>query len=218
MTFRASIVRARAVSRGAGLPVAVRLAAVAAVGLVACGCTRPPDGAQRGPVVEFRQAASEVPRTPVQIAPGVVVTGAEFGVLEVGEDGAERFVPTAEVPAVDGTTFGWVLQVQTDRESLRWEEHLKLPKAPADWGDAVDDPDVIISKDGTDVVAQGEYLVEDGELQRFYWTLAPGDPAGEYALEVAVEGRPVAQFRFRVPAPVQETPMLVRNQGTTPWT
>jgi hypothetical protein len=68
------------------------------------------------------------------------------------------------------------------------------------------------------VVAQGEDLVADGELQRFYWTLAPGDPAGEYVLDVAVEGRPVAHFRFRVPAPVQETPMLVRNQGTTPWT
>jgi hypothetical protein len=196
----------------------MRIALVATLGFAVAGCTRPPEGAHgAAATAEMRQTA-DVPRMPVEVAPGVVVKSAEFGVLEVGEDGAERFVRTREVPAVDGTTFGWVLQVQTDRESLRWQEHLKLPKAPADWGDAVDDPDVLISKDGTDVVAQGEDLVEDGELQRFYWTLAPGDPAGDYVLDVVVEGRPVAQFRFRVPLPVQETPMLVRHQGTTPWT
>ena len=196
----------------------VRVAGLAAMACAAAGCTRPPDGAAREPVVEFRPAASDVPRAPLEVAPGVVVTGAAFGVLEIGEDGAERFVPTAEVPAVDGTTFGWGLQVRTNRDALRWQEHLRLPKAPADWGDAVDDPDVMISPDGTDVVAQGEDPVEGGELQRFYWTLAPGDPAGPYVLDVSVEGRPVATFRFRVPAPVQETPMLVRNEGTTPWT
>jgi hypothetical protein len=195
----------------------MRFALVATLGLAVAGCTRPPEGAHGKAAAEFRQTA-DVPRMPVEIAPGVVIKSAEFGVLEVGEDGAERFVRTREVPAVDGTTFGWVLQVQTDRESLRWQEHLKLPRAPADWGDAVDDPDVLISKDGTDVVAQGEDLVEDGELQRFYWTLAPGDPAGDYVLDVVVEGRPVAQFRFRVPLPVQETPMLVRHPGATPWT
>jgi hypothetical protein len=68
------------------------------------------------------------------------------------------------------------------------------------------------------VVAQGEDAVEAGELQRFYWSLAPGDPAGEYELEVAIEGRPVAHFRFRVPAPVAERPLLVRRRESNPWT
>jgi hypothetical protein len=215
MPLPASSARSRA--RHAA-PRALRLAALALAGLAAAGCARAPDGSRGAPITDVREAAAPIARTPVEIAPGVVVTGAAFGVLEIDDDGAERFVPTAELPAVDGTTFGWVLQVQTERESLRWQEHLHLPKAPADWGDAVDDPDVLISKDGTEVVAQGEDPVANGELQRFYWTLAPGDPAGDYVLDVAVEGRPVAQFRFRVPAPVQETPVLVRSQGTTPWT
>jgi hypothetical protein len=98
----------------------MRFALVATLGLAVAGCTRPPEGAHGKAAAEFRETA-DVPRMPVEIAPGVVVKSAEFGVLEVGEDGAERFVRTREVPAVDGTTFGWVLQVQTDRESLRWQ-------------------------------------------------------------------------------------------------
>jgi hypothetical protein len=203
---------------------AIRAALVAAALALVAACTDAGTGASAAPRVAVTRAVAEKPRTPVEVAPGVVVTRAEFGILETDADGTERFVATDDVPAVDGTTFGWVLQVETDRETLQWQEHLRLPKAPADWGDAADDPDVLISKDGRDVAAHGEDPVEEGELQRFYWTLAPGDPAGVYELDVAVEGRAVAHFRFRVPAPVQEQPILVRNRGaerhagTMPWT
>ena len=59
---------------------------------------------------------------------------------------------------------------------------------------------------------QGDDLVEDGELSRFYWTLAPGDPQGDYELDVAVVGKAVAHFTFRVPAPVHEKAILVHAE------
>lgn len=217
MTVSGSIEPSRA-ARSAAALAAAGIAGVMLVGATLYGCTRGTEHSARDAQAELRRTAAEVPRTPIEVAPGVVVTSARFGVLETGEDGAERFVPTSEIPAVDGTTFGWVLEIRTNREAVRWQEYLRLPKAPADWGDAAEDPDVLISKDGTSVAAQGEDPVADGELQRFYWTLAPGDPAGDYELDVAVEGRAVAHFRFRVPVPVQEAPLLVRSQGTTPWT
>jgi hypothetical protein len=189
-----------------------------ATAVALAGCSRPPaavghDAAGRdGPVIQFEHAAADTPRMPIRVAPGVVVRRAQFGVLKTDDDGNETFVPTTTLPAEDGTVFGWVLQVETDRETLHWQERMRLPKAPEDWGDALEEPDIVISKDGRSVAAQGDDDVQDGELERFYWTLAPGDPAGDYEMDVAVEGRTVAHFRFRVPATVHEKPILVRHE------
>lgn len=198
----------RAATARAGVAGVVALAALAACGRAPATA---PDG-RGGSAAPAQQAAdADAVRLPLRLAPDVVVRRAEFGVLETTAEGEERFVPGDSLPAVEGTTFGWVLEVETQRESLHWQEHLRLPKAPADWGDASDDPDVLIARDGKSVAAHGEDAVEDGELRRFYWTLSTGDPAGDYELDVAIEGRTVAQFRFRVPAPVQEQAILVSN-------
>ena len=175
--------------------------------LVACAEPHAPGTHQ--PSIAWNPAAA--PRLPMRIGPDLVIKRVQFGILETTAEGDDRFVPATEVPAEDGQVFGWILELETSRESLHWQEYLKLPRPPADWGDAAEDPDVLISKDGKSAVAQGEDLVEDGELSRFYWSLAAGDPAGDYELDLAVEGRPVAHFTFRVPAPVQEKAILVRD-------
>lgn len=204
---------------------AVACVAAVAAAFALTACSRPPAASARaegGPIVEFEHAAA-APRMPIRVAPGITVRRAQFGVLQTDDDGNEKFVPMTTLPAEDGTVFGWVIEVDTDRETLHWQERMRLPKAPADWGDALDEPDVAISKDGRSVAAQGEDEVQGGELERFYWTLAPGDPAGDYEMDVAIEGRTVAHFSFRVPATVHEKPMLVRherprNEGFRPWT
>jgi hypothetical protein len=173
--------------------------------LYGCGARHP--GAHHAAFAWTRAAA---PHLPARVAPDVTVRSVQFGVLETDRDGAEHFVATNEVPAEEGRVFGWVVAVETTRDTLHWQEHLQLPRPPADWGEVANDPDVLISPDGKSVVAEGDDEVEDGELSRFYWTLAPGDPQGEYQLDVAVEGRPVAHFAFRVPSPVQEKAILVR--------
>ena len=178
--------------------------------LVIGGCGQHHPGGHRL-AFAFRPTGVE-PRLPLRVAPDVVVRRAQFGVLDTSADGDERFTPLNEVPAEEGRVFGWVLDVETSRESLHWQEHLQLPHAPADWGEAATDPDVLISTDGRSVVAQGDDLVEDGELSRFYWALAAGDPQGNYVLDVAVEGKPVAHFAFHVPMAVHEKAILVRTQ------
>ncbi len=183
-------------------------AAAAAALLAACGQN---PSTPHKPQAAFRHAAA--PRLPLRVGADLVIKRAQFGILETNAAGEENFVPTKEVPAEDGQTFGWVVEVDTTRPSLHWQEHLKLPAAPADWGDAATDPDVMISADGRSVVAQGDDLVEDGELSRFYWALAPGDPGGEYEMDIAVEGKPVGHFTFRVPATVREKSILVRHAG-----
>jgi hypothetical protein len=177
--------------------------------LLVAGCAEPHAPATHQPSIAWNPAAA--PRLPMRIGPDLVIKRVQFGILETTAEGDDRFVPGNEVPAEDGQVFGWIIDIETTRESLHWQEYLKLPRPPADWGDAAEDPDVLISKDGKSAVAQGEDLVDDGELSRFYWSLAAGDPAGDYQLDLAVEGRPVAHFTFRVPAPVQEKAILVRN-------
>ena len=147
---------------------------------------------------------------PLRVAPDVIVRRVEFGRMETTADGSDRFMPTTQLPAEDGAGFGWVLKVETRRASLHWQERLRLPAPPEDWGDAGDDPDIVISKDGRSALARGEDMVENGELSRFYWTLAEGDPAGDYELDLAVEGHPVAHVVFHVPTRVHEKPILVR--------
>ncbi|HUO96839.1 MAG TPA: hypothetical protein VMT92_11485 [Steroidobacteraceae bacterium] len=172
-------------------------------------CADPHAPATHQPSIAWNPTAA--PRLPLRIGPDLVIKRVEFGILESTADGDDHFVPATEVPAEDGQVFGWVVEVDTTRDSLHWQEYLRLPRPPADWGEAANDADVLISKDGKSAVAQGEDLVEDGQLTRFYWSLAAGDPAGDYQLDLAIEGRPVAHFTFRVPAPVQEKAILVHD-------
>jgi len=153
---------------------------------------------------------------PLRIASDLVVTRAEFGVLETGPDGEERFAAADQVPAEDGQVFGWVVELETSRDSIRWQEHLRFPGPVSDWGDVESDPDVVLSRDGRSALAKGEELVDGGEMSRFYWSLASGDPAGAYELDLAIEGRPVAHFAFRVPETVREKAILVKHGGRPP--
>jgi len=183
----------------------------AAVPLIAA-CGQNPSAPHK-PQVAFHLAAA--PRLPLRVGADLVIKRAQFGILETNAAGEESFVPSKEIPAEDGQSFGWVVEVDTTRPSLHWQEHLRLPAPPADWGDAASDPDVLISSDGRSVVAQGDDLVEDGELSRFYWALAPGDPAGDYEMDIAVEGRQIGHFPFRVPAMVREKAILVHDGSRT---
>jgi hypothetical protein len=184
------------------------LVLVAATASLIAACGQNPSAPHKAQVA-FHFAAA--PRLPLRIGADLVVKRAQFGILETNAAGEENFVATKDVPAEDGQSFGWVVEVDTSRPSLHWQEHLRLPAPPADWGDAASDPDVIISADGRSVVAQGDDLVEEGELSRFYWSLAPGDPAGDYEMDIAVEGKPVGHFAFRVPEAVREKAILVRH-------
>lgn len=157
-------------------------------------------------------AETPPPQLPLRIAPDLVVTSATFGILKTDAEGEDQFIETNEVPAVDGQVFGWTLELQTTRETVHWQEHLQLPAAPADWGDAAEDPEILISADGRNVAVKGESPVVEHGIERFFWALAPGDPPGDYALDLAVEGREVARFRFRVPVPVQQEAMLVSRR------
>lgn len=192
----------------------IRLILCCLLGTLVAGCGERRWSVHRATHPGNRTAGSV--HLPLRIAPDLVVKRAEFGRLETSASGEEHFTAATDLPADDGQVFGWVVEVETPRSTLRWQEHLRMPGPAGDWGDVESDPDVVLSEDGRSALAQGEDLVENGELSRFYWSLASGDPAGAYELDLAIEGRPIAHFVFRVPTTVREKAILVRYRAPLP--
>ena len=119
-----------------------------------------------------------------------------FGILVADGNGQERFVETAEVPNVDGQSYGWIATIEPLRDRVTWTEELRLPKAPLEW-DVGGAPSVAVSEDRTAVRTSGVLLPGESEFSSF-WIITPGDPNGDYSLTLSVFDGVVAKFTFSV--------------------
>jgi hypothetical protein len=82
---------------------------------------------------------------------------------------------------------------------VRIKEVLKLPKAPATWGEADDNEfsPTATSPDRTTAVTTLFMAAKDGLLTNG-WCVAPGDPAGHYRIEVFHEEQSLKTFEFEM--------------------
>jgi hypothetical protein len=120
-----------------------------------------------------------------------------FGVL----DKAGRFVETDEVPLRLGTVYGWRAWVAGDGP-VAWREEFTLPTAPKAWGAGK------VSPDGRTSVTEGRAVpsrstdlclgrAPDGGWIGHDWSVIEGDPAGEAAIRVHLDGRLARELRVR---------------------
>jgi hypothetical protein len=116
----------------------------------------------------------------------------EFGVLSPG-----GFRPATKVPLKEGQSFGWVIQIETKAERVKWREEFALPAAPRVWQVDEKSGKHTLSPDRATSILEHEVKVEDGMIYNF-WTIAPGDPRGRHKIRVMVEGFLVATFDFDV--------------------
>lgn len=136
-----------------------------------------------------------------EIAPGVFLVGAEFGIYV--EDGAGRvFKPTDTVPLINGLRYGWRLKVRTSREWLNVREEFKLPSAPLEWQTDKSHRRFRTKEDETFAESTFYMAVWDGALDH-WWGVLEGDPIGEHTIRVFVEGQLAHTFIFRV---IEEKP------------
>jgi hypothetical protein len=141
------------------------------------------------PVVARAQAQ------PAEAAGGVEVVNAAFGVITKQPPG---FQPTTVVPYTPGTSYGWIMQVQTTKPTVAVREALTLPAKPETWGAPDPNASQHVSADGRTVTSEGErVLTENGLLARFY-QVAAGDPKGHYVIKLSIEGGPTRTFEFDV--------------------
>ncbi|MEA5594146.1 hypothetical protein [Rivularia sp. UHCC 0363] len=126
----------------------------------------------------------------------ITVKKAEFGVLRTEKNGKVTFIPTTKVPFKEGKVYGWRIQLQNYQGKLTWLEVLTLPKPPLTWG-TDNGEHFFLSPDGTKSVIKRTDLVKKGVVSNF-WTVSTGDPAGKHILEVYVDKRRIATFKFEV--------------------
>jgi hypothetical protein len=131
--------------------------------------------------------------TPEKVLPQTAfkVVKAEFGMIGPG-----GFQPANKVPFKEGQSFGWVIQLDTKKDRIKWREELKLPAAPQSW--QTDEKSThTISADRRTSILEREARLEDGLIYNF-WQISPGDPKGRYTMRVMIEGMLVGNFDFDV--------------------
>jgi hypothetical protein len=125
----------------------------------------------------------------IRIAPDLVVERPQFGVLVLGEDGAEHFTAASHVPLVTGQAFGWVMKLHTDRRTVRWRERLHVPDPAPNRSAAARNP-------RKPLALPREQNLEGGGLIGHFWRVNSEDPGGSYAIELFVENTLVQEFVF----------------------
>ncbi len=127
----------------------------------------------------------------------VTVLRAEFGRFEVQASGALEFRPGTAVPFAVDQAYGWVITLAKPPPQVKVREELTLPAAPATWGDPEPGIKRTVSADGRTAITELTLEVHGGMISQA-WSVAPGDPKGEYVMKVWVEDGPPAMFRFQV--------------------
>jgi hypothetical protein len=125
------------------------------------------------------------------------VLKAQFGVLDPWGSANPGFRPSTKVPLKEGQVFGWMIELESKSQTVRWREEIRLPAAPAAWRSDDKEARHTLSADRRTSVLEREQRLEDGMIYSF-WQLEPGDPKGRYSIRVMVEGLLVSSFDFEV--------------------
>jgi len=126
----------------------------------------------------------------------IVVTKTEFGVRIVNSEGKVNFFPTTTVPLKEGDAYGWKITLDNYQGKVKWREVLSLPKPPETWI-TQDHKNFSISKDGKTAISTRTETPVNGVIENF-WSISPGDPVGEYKIEVYIDERLIGNFAFEV--------------------
>ncbi|TAE55909.1 MAG: hypothetical protein EAZ76_16755 [Nostocales cyanobacterium] len=125
----------------------------------------------------------------------ITVSKAEFGVRIVDSQGKANFFPTVKVPLKKGDAYGWRIELNNYKGTVKWREVLTLPKVPETWSTSDAKDNFSLSGDGKTAVTRRTQTTKNGVIEN-YWQIAPGDPIGKHKIEVYVEDRLIATFQF----------------------
>ena len=128
----------------------------------------------------------------------VEVLSAEFGVFDASVAGELAFQPTLEVPHTVGQRYGWIIQLRTNRRSVEVIEEYVLAdtKAATPSADPVQES-LAVPSQRRNQVSQRQLVPVDGQIYG-EWGIGPKEPLGVRQLQVKVEGKVAATFRYEV--------------------
>jgi hypothetical protein len=125
---------------------------------------------------------------------GTQIVSAEFGVFGSAE-GQPAFRRTDRVSLAAKESYGWIIAVKTDKPTVHWREEFTLP-AKASWGTA-DDGRTKVARTGKTAVTERNEAPVNGVIINA-WSVADGDPTGQYLIKVNVDDAPTQTFKFEV--------------------
>ena len=178
---------------------------VAAISLVHCthksSTSSPPTapGKMEGTTLKLRaedfKTLDETEISGFAISSKAPFTHALFGYIDP-EDPDSSFQVTMEVPHKVGVYYGWALKLHDGAPTtMTVGETLQLPQPARIF--RINTEKSNVSEDGSRVSSNLKLIAEDGWLFNF-WQLTPGDPHGDYQLDLSFETQPVVSFDFKV--------------------
>jgi hypothetical protein len=132
-----------------------------------------------------------------QAKPEVKIVRAEFGLFNSTESDEPTFVPSLTVPYEVNQAYGWVIEVETAKPTVKWREEFTLPGPPETWSEGNVEGNHTISSDRKTSVTERETHPQRGLIHNA-WAVALGDPKGRYVIKVTIEGGGERTFEFEV--------------------
>jgi hypothetical protein len=115
-----------------------------------------------------------------------------------GTFGGFRFLKaTNHIPYHVNQGYGWRLKLNTQARSVHWREEFSLPAVPHTWGFEVPGEKRTLQDGGLKCITEGDVAPSNGWVENS-WCVAQGDPKGEYAMKIYVDGTFVKRFNFTV--------------------
>jgi len=139
--------------------------------------------------------ATSLAEPPAPAGAAQIVSSA-FGIFQVDANNQPSFQPANVVPLIEKQSYGWIIQVKTDKATVHYREELSLPAAAKTWG-TEGSADIKVGQDQRTSVTERDVTPKNGIILNV-WNVAAGDPAGHYIIKVTVDGSGVRQFDFDV--------------------
>lgn len=141
---------------------------------------------------------------PVWVAHDLMVKSARFGYVDPQTG---KLVQSGVVDTSKHKAFGWEIELDGTRRSVRFREEFVLPAPAATWGVG---PETKVAADRASAVTESLVALGADMTVRHIWMHSPGDPRGPHRISVAIEGVQAAEFRFTLTpsAPPKTTPSI----------
>lgn len=131
--------------------------------------------------------------------PGITIAQTAFGVFADYDSAKAKLTPTSVVYR-DGSQIGWVVNLASEKATVRWREEFVVPSPPKEWGVTANRDDIRppqVSADKRMATTERRVPAAGGSISH-WWKLDASDPAGPHTMRVYIDEVLVASFDFEV--------------------
>ena len=112
---------------------------------------------------------------------------------------SSEFLPSDQIKYQVGKEYGWKMVLKNEVKTITVTETLTLPGAPKTWGpEPVGSRKREISSDLKTCITTDVINPTDGKTFSNYWSIAKGDPIGDYKVDVSINGKHIQTFSFNI--------------------